>query len=88
MISEELEKYLNRYISFTVDKQAYSHAPNIVGKDTRDQLNRYEGRLLRNNSAVSHFCLKFYNKYTDEIEGIAITDYEIPYIQNIKIMEN
>ena len=88
MTSKELEKYLGKYISFTINECAYLPAPEVEGKDTRDNSKRCEGVLRRNNGILSHFALDFYNEETKRIEGIAIRDYVIPYIENFEIKEN
>lgn len=89
MTSKELEKYLNKHISFTVNELAYIPAPVIVkDKDTRNNSKHYEGILRKNNGLLSHFALDFFNEWTGQFEGIAIRDDSIPYIENLIIMEN
>jgi len=88
MTSKELEKYLGKYISFTINECAYLPAPKVEGKDTRDTDKHYEGKLRRNNGILSHFALDLYNEETKQIEGIAIRDYTIPYIENLVVKES
>ena len=88
MNEKELAKYLGKYVSFTVNKNAFLPAPKVEGKDMRDMGNHYEGILRTNNGMLSHFALDCYNEHTKRWEGIAIRDDTIPYIENFKIKEN
>lgn len=88
MNEKELAKYLGKYVSFTINENAYLPAPKVEGKDMRDIGNYYEGILMVNNGILSHFALDSYNDYTEQWEGIAIRDDTIPYIENFKIKES
>lgn len=88
MSEKELAKYLGKYVSFTINPNAFSPAPKVEGKDMRDMNHYCEGILRTNNGMLSHFALEFYNEYTKQWEGIAIRDDTIPYIENFKIKEN
>ena len=85
MSEKELAKYLGKYVSFTINENAYLPTTKSEDKDTN---NYYEGILRTNNGMLSHFALDFYNEYTKQWEGIAIRDDTIPYIENFKIKEN
>ncbi len=88
MTSKELEKYLGKYVSFTINKNAFLPAPNIKGKDTRNRSYHHEGILRRNNGLISHFALDFFNEWTGQFEGIAIRDDSIPFIENFEVKDN
>lgn len=88
MNEKELAKYLGKYVSFTINENAYLPAPKVEGKDMCDVGNHYEGILRANDGILSHFALDFYNEHTKQWEGIAIRDYTIPYIENFKVKEN
>ena len=85
MSEKELAKYLGKYVSFTINENAYLPTTKSEDKDTN---NYYEGILRTNNGMLSHFALDFYNEHTKQWEGIAIRDDTIPYIENFKIKEN
>lgn len=85
MTEEELTKYLGKYVSFTINENAFLPTTKSPDKDTG---NYYEGILRTNNGMLSHFALDAYNEYTKQWEGIAIRDDTIPYIENFKMKEN
>ena len=85
MNEKELAKYLGKYVSFTINENAYLLTTKSEEKDTT---NYYEGILRTNDGILSHFALDFYNEHTKQWEGIAIRDYTIPYIENFKVKEN
>ena len=87
MTSKELEKYLGKYVSFTINECAFLPAPTVEGEDLRDNNHHMGGKLVRNNGILSHFALDFYNEDTKQIEGIAIRDDTIPYIENFKVID-
>ena len=85
MNEKELSKYLGKYVSFTINENAFLPTTKSEDKDTS---NYYEGILITNNGMLSHFALEFYNEYTKQLESTAIKDDTIPYIENFKIKEN
>lgn len=85
MSEKELAKYLGKYVSFTINENAFLPTTKSPEKDTG---NYYEGILITNNGMLSHFALEFYNEYTKQWESTAIKDDTIPYIENFKIKEN
>lgn len=85
MSEKELAKYLGKYVSFTINENAFLPTTKSEEKDTS---NYYEGILRTNDGILSHFSLDIYNEYTKRWESIAIRDYTIPYIENFKIKEN
>ena len=87
MNKQELAKYLSKYVSFTINKNAYLPAPKVEGKDMRDMGNYYEGILRNNNGILSHFALDSYDEHTKQWKDIAIRDSTVPYIENFKIKE-
>ena len=88
MSEEELAKYLGKYVSFTINENAFLPASKVEGKDMRDMNHHCEGILRTNDGILSHFALDFYNEWTKQWESIAIRDYTIPYIENFKVKEN
>ena len=81
----ELTRYLGKYVSFTINENAFLPAAKSPDKDTG---NYYEGILRTNDGILSHFALDIYNEYIEKWESIAIRDDTIPYIENFKMKEN